>query len=68
MREFSEIIEDLELVDPPLFGGQFTWDRGMNHNCSSRCLDMQFGIMISNSKFYPKKTEFGIPNRDVKFF
>ncbi|KAH0741097.1 hypothetical protein KY290_034140 [Solanum tuberosum] len=26
--EFSETINDLELVDPPLFGGPYTWRRG----------------------------------------
>ncbi|KAK4723747.1 hypothetical protein R3W88_026526 [Solanum pinnatisectum] len=28
MAEFSECISNLELVDPPLFGGSFTWRRG----------------------------------------
>lgn len=36
MAEFSSCIEDLEMVDPPLFGGSFTWRRGENHNCASR--------------------------------
>ncbi|WMV54050.1 hypothetical protein MTR67_047435 [Solanum verrucosum] len=27
MTEFSSCIEDLEMVDPPLFGGSFTWRR-----------------------------------------
>ncbi|KAG5606723.1 hypothetical protein H5410_028215 [Solanum commersonii] len=36
MTEFSSCIEDLEMVDPPLFGGSFTWRRGEDHNCASR--------------------------------
>ncbi|XP_059292232.1 uncharacterized protein LOC132045677 [Lycium ferocissimum] len=36
MAEFSECIEELELVDPPLFGGSFTWRRGENHRSASR--------------------------------
>lgn len=34
--EFSEIIYDLELVDPLLFGGSYTWRRGENHSSASR--------------------------------
>lgn len=33
MKDFSETIEDLELADPPLLGGRYTWN---NHDCSSR--------------------------------
>ncbi|WMV21816.1 hypothetical protein MTR67_015201 [Solanum verrucosum] len=36
MTEFSACIEELEMVDPPLFGGSFTWRRGEDHNCASR--------------------------------
>ncbi|KAG5571422.1 hypothetical protein H5410_061188 [Solanum commersonii] len=36
MTEFSSCIEDLEMVDPPLFGGSFTWRSGEDHNCASR--------------------------------
>lgn len=36
MSEFSNFIEELELVDPPLFGGSFTWRRGEEFGCASR--------------------------------
>lgn len=36
MAEFSEWINDMELIDPPLFGGSFTWRRGDNHRSASR--------------------------------
>ncbi|WMV29117.1 hypothetical protein MTR67_022502 [Solanum verrucosum] len=36
MTEFSECIEELELVDPPLFGGSYTWRRGEGHQTASR--------------------------------
>ncbi|WMV09475.1 hypothetical protein MTR67_002860, partial [Solanum verrucosum] len=36
MDEFSSCIEELELVDPPLLGGSFTWRRGEDHSCASR--------------------------------
>jgi len=36
MAEFSNCIEELELVDPPLFGGSFTWRRGEDFDCASR--------------------------------
>ncbi|KAG5595083.1 hypothetical protein H5410_036315 [Solanum commersonii] len=34
--EFSKCIEEMELVDPPLFGGSYTWRRGENHRSASR--------------------------------
>lgn len=36
IREFSNIINDLCLVDLPLQGGNFTWFRSRNHLCASR--------------------------------
>lgn len=36
MSEFSDCIEKVELIDPPLFGGSFTWRRGENHTTASR--------------------------------
>lgn len=36
MKEFSDIIQQLELVDPPLFGGSFTWKRRNNQSEASR--------------------------------
>ncbi|KAG5580158.1 hypothetical protein H5410_050785 [Solanum commersonii] len=36
MSEFSKCIEEMELVDPPLFGGSYTWRRGENHRSASR--------------------------------
>ncbi|KAG5579491.1 hypothetical protein H5410_050118 [Solanum commersonii] len=36
MAEFSSCIEELELLDPLLFGGSFTWRRGDNHRIASR--------------------------------
>ncbi|KAG5630156.1 hypothetical protein H5410_001873 [Solanum commersonii] len=36
MAEFSECINNLQLVDPPLFGRSFTWRRGESHNSDSR--------------------------------
>ena len=36
MRRFSEIIEDLELKDLPLFGSLFTWSGGVNNQTFSR--------------------------------
>lgn len=34
--EFSDWINDMELVDPPLFGGSYTWRRSDNHESASR--------------------------------
>ena len=31
MRRFSEVLEDLELMDYPLMGGPFTWRGGLNN-------------------------------------
>ncbi|KAG5631924.1 hypothetical protein H5410_003641 [Solanum commersonii] len=28
MNDFSDFIQDMGLIDPPLFGGSFTWNRG----------------------------------------
>jgi len=36
MAEFSDCINDLELVDPPLSGGSYTWRRGESQNSASR--------------------------------
>lgn len=36
MREFSRLIDDLSLLDPPLHGGKYTWFRGGNSTCASR--------------------------------
>lgn len=36
MSDISACIEELELIDPPLFGGSFTWRRGEDHGCASR--------------------------------
>ncbi|KAG5611856.1 hypothetical protein H5410_023137 [Solanum commersonii] len=36
MTEFSEWINDMEFVDPPLFGGSYTWIRSENHESASR--------------------------------
>ena len=38
MRRFSEVIDDLELVDLPLLGGNFTWSGG-SQNHYHACLD-----------------------------
>lgn len=36
MLDFSEGIEDLEFVDPALFGGTFTWNKANNLGVASR--------------------------------
>ena len=38
MRRFSQVIDDLELKDFPVQGGQFTWKGGL-HNCKITKLD-----------------------------
>lgn len=36
MRDFSNWIEDMEVPDPHLYGGRFTWFRGGNHSSAAR--------------------------------
>ncbi|KAH0751395.1 hypothetical protein KY285_004543 [Solanum tuberosum] len=36
MQEFTEWINAMEFVDPPLLGGSFTWRRGDGHSSASR--------------------------------
>lgn len=36
MRDFSRFIDDMELIDLPLHGGQYTWFRGNNEHSASR--------------------------------
>ncbi|WMV33130.1 hypothetical protein MTR67_026515 [Solanum verrucosum] len=36
MSEFYDCIEEVELIDPHLFGGSFTWRRRENHTTASR--------------------------------
>ncbi|WMV55749.1 hypothetical protein MTR67_049134 [Solanum verrucosum] len=36
MNDFSDVIEDMELIDPPLEGGNYTWARGSNLEAVSR--------------------------------
>lgn len=36
MTEFSEWINDMELVDPHLFGGSYIWRRSENYESASR--------------------------------
>lgn len=36
MNDFSRWIEELELHDPCLIGGNFTWFRGSNHQSAAR--------------------------------
>ncbi|KAG5629208.1 hypothetical protein H5410_000925 [Solanum commersonii] len=36
MAEFSKWINEMELFDPPLFGGSYTWRRGENYMSASR--------------------------------
>lgn len=36
MRRFSDFINDLELVDPPLNGSRFTWSENQDVRCMSR--------------------------------
>ncbi|KAH0655505.1 hypothetical protein KY285_030387 [Solanum tuberosum] len=36
MSEFSDCTEEVELIDPSLFGGSFTWRRGENHTTTLR--------------------------------
>ncbi|XP_047268842.1 uncharacterized protein LOC124898822 [Capsicum annuum] len=36
MAEFSDCVNALQLIDPPLFGGFYTWRRGESHNSASR--------------------------------
>ncbi|XP_047270577.1 uncharacterized protein LOC124899657 [Capsicum annuum] len=36
MREFSDCIEDLDLIDLQLSGGKYTWYRGDSHTTASR--------------------------------
>ncbi|KAG5611511.1 hypothetical protein H5410_022792 [Solanum commersonii] len=36
MNDFSDVIEDMELIDPPLERGNYTWARGSNLEAVSR--------------------------------
>ncbi|RVX10943.1 hypothetical protein CK203_013310 [Vitis vinifera] len=36
MRRFAEFVDDLELVDLPLQGGEFTWSGGLNNQAWAR--------------------------------
>lgn len=36
MKDSSDSINELELVDPPLTGGSFTWNKGNNQGVASR--------------------------------
>ena len=36
MRRFAETVDDLELVDLPLQGGEFTWNGGLNNQAWAR--------------------------------
>ena len=36
MRRFAQIVDDLELVDLPLQGGEFTWSGGLNNQAWAR--------------------------------
>lgn len=36
MKDFSELIQDLCIIDLPLHGAQYTWSRGENHIQASR--------------------------------
>lgn len=36
MTEFSEFVEDMELVDHHLSGGTFTWRKGDRHGIAAR--------------------------------
>uniref|UniRef100_A0A0V0IIJ0 Putative ovule protein n=1 Tax=Solanum chacoense TaxID=4108 RepID=A0A0V0IIJ0_SOLCH len=36
MEDFSDFIEDMELEDPPLIGGSFTWRKGDNYDTAAR--------------------------------
>ena len=36
MNDFSDVIKDIELIDPPLEGGNYTWARGSNLEAISR--------------------------------
>lgn len=36
MADFSKWIEDLELHDPILIGGKYTWVRGLSHQSNAR--------------------------------
>ena len=36
MRRFPETVDDLELVDLPLQGGEFTWNGGLNNQAWAR--------------------------------
>ncbi|CAN4123193.1 unnamed protein product [Withania somnifera] len=36
MEDFTKFIKDMELEEPPLTGGTFTWRRGNNHEVAAR--------------------------------
>lgn len=36
MADFFKWVEDLELHDPILIGGKYTWIRGPSHSCNAR--------------------------------
>ncbi|WMV38227.1 hypothetical protein MTR67_031612 [Solanum verrucosum] len=36
MSDFTDWINEMELIDPPLFGGLYTWRKGENHSTASR--------------------------------
>uniref|UniRef100_M1AGP9 Uncharacterized protein n=1 Tax=Solanum tuberosum TaxID=4113 RepID=M1AGP9_SOLTU len=58
MIEFSDTIEDLELIDLLLEGGQYTWFKGDTHTTTSRIDRILFTFEWSDQFNKMKQTTF----------
>ncbi|KAG5616486.1 hypothetical protein H5410_016310 [Solanum commersonii] len=58
MSEFSKCIEEMELVDPPLFEGSYTWRSWENHRSASiDSYTLHYGkssLLSSNRQYYQR--------------
>ena len=59
MRRFSQVINDLEMKDIPVQGGQFTW-KGRLNNCRVARLD-RFLVGGVNQSMLPRPTSDHFP-------
>lgn len=58
MREFSDCIEDMDLVDPQLGSESYTWYKGDNHTTASRIDRILVSIEWNNLFNILKQTTF----------
>ncbi|KAG5521622.1 hypothetical protein RHGRI_033999 [Rhododendron griersonianum] len=59
MRRFSDFIDDMELVDPPLCGSNFTWVGAQENRCMSR-ID-RFLFSSSWEEHFSNVAQFSLP-------